>query len=182
MHHIVSDGWSLDVFTRETQALYEALGKDEPNPLRELEIQYADFAIWQRGYLTAERLGRKVAFWKGLLADAPQSLELPTDRPRPPVQSHRGTAMSFDLAAPALTARAAGARGRTGCDTVHGSVGCVWGASGTACCPEGRGAGGTHRQPDPGRARTVDSGSSSTRWRFACASMTTRRSSSCSHA
>src|SRR5262249_14246262 len=87
MHHIVSDGWSQGVFNREFTVLYEAYREGRENPLRPLGVQYADFAMWQRGWLDEERLGGELAYWKTQLAGIPERLELPTDRPRPPMQT-----------------------------------------------------------------------------------------------
>ena len=92
MHHIVSDGWSVGVLARELPALYAAapaMSAGRPSPLPELPVQYADFALWQRGWLTGQALESQLAFWRGQLAGLPP-LELATDRPRPPVQSFRG--------------------------------------------------------------------------------------------
>src|SRR5215211_7282000 len=89
MHHIVSDGWSMGVFWRELGALYEAFSGGEPSPLPELPIQYADYALWQRQWLTGEELDKQLGYWKEQLAELPV-LELPTDHPRPAVQTHRG--------------------------------------------------------------------------------------------
>ncbi|MEW5929242.1 MAG: amino acid adenylation domain-containing protein [Gemmatimonadota bacterium] len=91
MHHIVSDGWSMGVFNRELRTLYEAFAAGLPSPLPEPEIQYADFAVWQREQLSGEALERQVAFWRDALRDAPV-LDLPTDRPRPPLQTFHGAA------------------------------------------------------------------------------------------
>jgi amino acid adenylation domain-containing protein len=99
MHHSVSDGWSMGVFWRELMALYRAFRDGLPSPLPELPIQYADFAVWQRGWLHGDALERQVAWWRAHLAGAPALLELPTDRPRPPMQSHRGGAVSFVIPA-----------------------------------------------------------------------------------
>jgi amino acid adenylation domain-containing protein len=90
LHHITSDGWSTGVLVREMAALYAAFADRRPSPLPALPIQYADFAVWQRGWLSGPELERQLAWWRGLLAGAPALLELPTDRPRPPVQSVRG--------------------------------------------------------------------------------------------
>ncbi|HSK76239.1 MAG TPA: amino acid adenylation domain-containing protein [Thermoanaerobaculia bacterium] len=89
MHHIVSDGWSMTVLIREMTALYEAFREDRPSPLPEPPIQYADFALWQRERLSGEKLDAELAWWRGRLTGL-EPLELPTDRPRPPVPSHRG--------------------------------------------------------------------------------------------
>ena len=96
MHHIVSDGWSMGVFWRELGALYEAFSRGEPSPLAELPIQYADYALWQRRWLTGEVLEEQLGYWKEQLAELPV-LELPTDHPRPAVQTHRGARRSLTL-------------------------------------------------------------------------------------
>jgi amino acid adenylation domain-containing protein len=90
MHHIVADGWSMGVFVRELAALYEAYIGGRPSPLPELPIQYADFAVWQREWLEGQRLEEQLDYWKQQLAGSPPVLELPTDKPRPPVQTYRG--------------------------------------------------------------------------------------------
>ncbi|MET0400425.1 MAG: amino acid adenylation domain-containing protein, partial [Longimicrobiaceae bacterium] len=82
MHHVVSDGWSMNVLTREISALYGAFSRGEPSPLPELEIQYADFAAWQRQWLSGEVLDRQLDYWRDRLGGAPALLELPTDHPR----------------------------------------------------------------------------------------------------
>ena len=90
MHHIVSDGWSMGVLVREAVTLYAAAVRGEPSPLAELPVQYADFALWQREWLSGEVLERQLDYWRRHLAGAPERIELPTDRPRPPIQAHRG--------------------------------------------------------------------------------------------
>jgi amino acid adenylation domain-containing protein len=91
MHHAVSDGWSTGVLLRELSALYAAYREGGHSPLSELAVQYADYAAWQREQLRGDVLERDVAFWRGRLAGALALLELPTDRPRPAVQTHRGS-------------------------------------------------------------------------------------------
>ncbi len=103
MHHVVSDGWSMGVLTRELSVLYAAFSRGEPSPLAELPFQYADFAAWQRGWLAGETLERQLAWWKARLAGAPPLLELPTDRPRTAVRDARGGSRLFTL--PADTSR-----------------------------------------------------------------------------
>jgi amino acid adenylation domain-containing protein len=98
MHHIIADGWSLGVITHELAALYQAYTKDQPSPLPELSVQYADFAHWQREWLQREVLDKQLAYWKKQLGAVP-TLELPTDHPRPGVQSFRGARRSFTLPA-----------------------------------------------------------------------------------
>ncbi|MGB8506898.1 MAG: amino acid adenylation domain-containing protein, partial [Pyrinomonadaceae bacterium] len=97
MHHIVSDGWSMGVLVREVAALYTSYSRGEESPLSELEVQYADYAVWQRGQLQGEALERELAYWRKQLEGAPAVLELPTDRPRPAVQSFRGGRRQFTL-------------------------------------------------------------------------------------
>ncbi|MEW5931716.1 MAG: amino acid adenylation domain-containing protein, partial [Gemmatimonadota bacterium] len=104
MHHAVSDGWSMDVLSRELGALYAAFCRGEPSPLAPLPVQYADYAAWQRGWLRGEVLERQLDAWKSRLAGAPALLELPTDRPRPAVQSHRGATHDFRVPAAAAGA------------------------------------------------------------------------------
>ncbi len=99
MHHIASDGWSLGVFSRELTALYAAYSSDHPSPLAELPIQYVDYAIWQRTWLQGTELERQLAYWKQQLSGAPAALELPTDFPRPAMQSYRGSSQELALSA-----------------------------------------------------------------------------------
>ncbi|HEX2092144.1 MAG TPA: amino acid adenylation domain-containing protein, partial [Longimicrobiaceae bacterium] len=104
VHHIVSDGWSMGVLYRDLFALYDAFSRGEPSPLPPLPVQYADFAVWQRGWLAGDVLRQQLDWWRGRLSGAPPLLELPTDRPRPPVVSGRGTAVRFTV--PGETTRA----------------------------------------------------------------------------
>jgi iturin family lipopeptide synthetase A len=97
MHHIVSDGWSIGVLVQEIVTLYSAYCQGQPSPLPELSIQYADFARWQRQWLQGQVLESQLDYWQTQLAFAPALLELPTDRPRPAVQSFRGGQQSFTL-------------------------------------------------------------------------------------
>ena len=87
MHHIVFDGWSVGVFVEELAALYNAYSQGQPSPLAPLPIQYADFAIWQRNWLQGDVLQSQLSYWQQQLANAPALLSLPTDRPRPSVQT-----------------------------------------------------------------------------------------------
>ncbi|RKH18898.1 amino acid adenylation domain-containing protein [Corallococcus sp. CA047B] len=97
LHHIVSDGWSLGVLVREVAALYEAASQGRASSLPALPIQYADYALWQRQWLSGEVLKAELSWWKQYLAGAPPALELPTDRPRPSVRSHRGSVLPVAL-------------------------------------------------------------------------------------
>jgi amino acid adenylation domain-containing protein/non-ribosomal peptide synthase protein (TIGR01720 family) len=90
LHHIVSDGWSAGVLVRELSTLYAAFAAGRPSPLPELPVQYADYAAWQRRGMSGEALAEPLAWWRRQLTDAPAVLELPTDRPRPSVQTDRG--------------------------------------------------------------------------------------------
>ena len=101
MHHIVTDGWSLGVFFHELGLLYEAFLKDEASPLVPLPIQYADYAVWQRQWMQGEVLEQELQYWREQLQGL-AVLELPTDRPRPPMQSYRGNRLDFSLS-PSLT-------------------------------------------------------------------------------
>jgi len=98
MHHIVSDGWSVGVLTQEIAALYGAFCAGIPSPLSDLPIQYSDFALWQRERLHGEALQSSLDYWKRQLAGVATGLELPTDRPRPAVQTYQGArhAVRFD--------------------------------------------------------------------------------------
>ncbi|HEX2210446.1 MAG TPA: amino acid adenylation domain-containing protein [Longimicrobium sp.] len=97
IHHIASDGWSMGVLFRELSALYEAHRDGRESPLAPLPVQYADFAVWQREQLRGEALERQLGYWKARLGGAPALLELPTDHPRPAVQTYRGAQEELDL-------------------------------------------------------------------------------------
>jgi amino acid adenylation domain-containing protein len=97
MHHIVSDGWSIDLLFRELSALYGAYREGRESPLEEAVVQYADYAVWQREHMDGEVLDRQVGYWTEQLAGAPALLELPTDRPRPAVQTYRGAYERIEL-------------------------------------------------------------------------------------
>ena len=97
MHHIVSDGWSMGIFSREITALYTAYLSGKENPLAPLEIQYADYAHWQRSTLAEEGLGEQLSYWQGQLSDVPELLTLPWDRARPAQQDYRGGSVDIQL-------------------------------------------------------------------------------------
>ena len=101
MHHAVSDGWSVELIYRELAALYGAFARGRPDPLPPPATQFAAWAAWERARLTPEREARELAWWRAGLAGAPPVLELPTDRPRPAAQSHRGGEAAVRVA-PAL--------------------------------------------------------------------------------
>lgn len=90
VHHIVFDGWSVSIFARELVALYDAYSIGTPAALPALPIQYADFAIWQRQWLQGEVLETQLAYWRHQLEGTLPVVQLPTDYPRPPIQTHRG--------------------------------------------------------------------------------------------
>ncbi|WP_415878280.1 amino acid adenylation domain-containing protein [Methylomonas sp. TEB] len=107
VHHIVSDGWSSAVLVKEFAALYRAFARHQASPLAELPIQYADFACWQRHWLSGEELDRQIGYWRERLEGASCVLELPTDRPRPALMTYRGAHYGFEIPpALALQARA----------------------------------------------------------------------------
>ncbi|HET7483366.1 MAG TPA: condensation domain-containing protein, partial [Actinomycetota bacterium] len=97
LHHIVSDGWSMGVLDRDLTTFYNAFVSGRDRELPDLPIQYADFAAWQKEYLSGDRLAREVEYWRDRLAGAPALLELPADRPRPPIQTFDGAAVTFDV-------------------------------------------------------------------------------------
>src|SRR5262249_43531072 len=86
MHHAVSDGWSMGILLREWSVLYGAFFAGRPSPLRELPIQYADYAVWQRRRLFGGALEQELSYWKHRLEGSPPLLMLPLDRPRPAAQ------------------------------------------------------------------------------------------------
>ncbi len=98
LHHIVCDGWSVDVLARELCELYTARVEEREAILPELPVQFADFALWQRQMLDKPEAARRLAYWKNKLQGAPAGLELPTDRPRPAVASYRGAHVPVTLA------------------------------------------------------------------------------------
>lgn len=102
IHHIATDDWSWHILIEELMAFYEAFRAGNPLPLPELPIQYADFAYWQRNWLQGNVLDKQLGYWKQQLAGIPTVMELPTDRPHPPVRTHAGAHHTFHLS-PLLT-------------------------------------------------------------------------------
>ena len=97
VHHIIADMLSMDIFFKELVALYEAFSRGDSSPLDELPIQYADFAHWQRHWLQGEVLETQLSYWRSQFSDNPPALELPTDRPRPAIQTFPGACHSFAI-------------------------------------------------------------------------------------
>jgi len=97
MHHIISDGWSMTVLFREMAALYEPFAGGSKDQLPDLTIQYPDFAVWQREWLQGEVLEAHLDYWRGQLGGRLFKLDLPTDRPRPEIQTQRGASHPIDL-------------------------------------------------------------------------------------
>ncbi|SFJ18488.1 amino acid adenylation domain-containing protein, partial [Pseudomonas syringae] len=97
VHHIVADGWSMGVLSQELLALYPAFCQGQPDPLPPLAIQYTDYAVWQRRWLSGERLQHQAAYWRQALEGAPTLLTLPTDRPRPAQQDFAGASLAMQL-------------------------------------------------------------------------------------
>ncbi|MET7339613.1 condensation domain-containing protein, partial [Nonomuraea sp. NPDC005650] len=98
MHHVICDEWSAKIFQQELMALYGAFRAGRTSPLKPLTVQYADFAVWQRGWLTGQVLNEQLTYWREQLAHPPV-MELPTDRPRPPVRATAGAGISFRIEA-----------------------------------------------------------------------------------
>ncbi len=97
IHHIVADGWSMDLFGQELAALYSAFMEGKPSPLPELSIQYADYAQWQREWLQGDVLKQQLTYWQKQLASDTTVAELPPDHPRPPTQTFEGAAYHFAI-------------------------------------------------------------------------------------
>ncbi|CRM96286.1 Linear gramicidin synthase subunit B [Pseudomonas sp. 22 E 5] len=97
LHHIVTEGWAMDIFARELSALYEAFIDERDSPLAPLPVQYLDYSVWQRQWLESGERKRQLDYWTAQLGNEHPLLELPGDRPRPPVQSHQGELYRFDL-------------------------------------------------------------------------------------
>jgi len=109
LHHIVTDGWSSGVLTRELATLYNAYRRGETSPLPALPVQYADFAVWQRQWLQGAAVDKLVKYWRAALAGLP-NLELPSDRPRPAAATYRGE--RIEIAIPEALVRSLKAVGR----------------------------------------------------------------------
>ena len=97
LHHCISDFWSLGILLSELSAIYRGHVSGDPAPLPSLEIQYADYVLWQRDWLRGDALKGQLEYWKRQLADAPAALELPLDHPRPAISSYRGSRVNFSL-------------------------------------------------------------------------------------
>ncbi len=102
MHHIIGDGQSFEVIIAEMSRLYGAFAQGQPSPLAELEVQYADYAAWQRGWLQGEALETRLAYWRKQLEGAPRRLTLPQRRSRPTVQTFKGARQDVQFS-PELT-------------------------------------------------------------------------------
>ena len=123
-HHIVSDGWSTGILLRELGVLYGAFRRGEADPLPPPTLQYPDYAAWQRRYLTPERLAAQAQYWRETLSDAPALLTLPTDRPRPTVQSFSGAEVPIAIDAELTQARRQFSRQH--CGTLFMTVLAAW--------------------------------------------------------
>ncbi|HWX42209.1 MAG TPA: amino acid adenylation domain-containing protein, partial [Blastocatellia bacterium] len=99
IHHIAADGWSVQIFARELTGLYEAFGGGAPSALKEPEVQYSDFSLWQRQYLTPELMNRHLSYWRDALGTEARELNLPIDRRRPPARSFSGGTRFASLSA-----------------------------------------------------------------------------------
>ncbi|WP_339494066.1 non-ribosomal peptide synthase/polyketide synthase [Pseudomonas sp. EA_35y_Pfl1_P108] len=96
-HHIVSDGWSMQLMVEELVQLYAAYSQGQVLQWPALPIQYADYAVWQRNWMEAGEKARQLAYWRDMLGGEQSVLALPFDHPRPAVQSHRGARLAFEL-------------------------------------------------------------------------------------
>ncbi|HEU0078957.1 MAG TPA: condensation domain-containing protein, partial [Longimicrobiaceae bacterium] len=96
-HHFVHDGWSFGVFLRELAALYAAFTQGQPSPLEPLDLQFADYAVWQQRWMKSPEAARQLDYWKRKLAGLPPVLEIPTDHPRPAEMSFRGRSLRYRL-------------------------------------------------------------------------------------
>lgn len=96
LHHLVGDGWSINILVKELSAIYQAYSDGKPSPLPEIPVQYTDFVYWQRNWLQGEVIEKHLAYWQQQLNGIPV-LQLPTDRPRPPIQTFRGAQQKFIL-------------------------------------------------------------------------------------
>ena len=90
MHHIITDEWSMSILAREVAALYDAFTTGNASPLPELAIQFGDYAVWQRQWLSGDALARQLDYWTSRLQDVPALSGLPTDYPRPSIQLTEG--------------------------------------------------------------------------------------------
>ncbi|MGZ0700663.1 amino acid adenylation domain-containing protein [Pseudomonas piscis] len=124
LHHIVADGWSMGVLTRELVALYAAFSQGQPDPLVPLAVQYSDFALWQRRWLSGDVLQQQGDYWRRVLAGAPTLLMLPADRPRPVQQDYQGASVAL-LLEPQLSAQLKALAQRHGC-TLHMTLLAGW--------------------------------------------------------
>jgi amino acid adenylation domain-containing protein/non-ribosomal peptide synthase protein (TIGR01720 family) len=97
MHHIISDGWSLSILLRELETLYDCFVKGEPSPLDDLPIQFIDYVYWLRDWMQGEVVEHQLAYWKAQLANSRTLLNLPSDRPRPAIQTFRGRSKDFKI-------------------------------------------------------------------------------------
>jgi hypothetical protein len=114
LHHIISDGWSLGMMLRDVLAFYQGHTRGCACALPDLPVQYGDYAAWQRRWLQGEVLQKQLDYWRGRLAGAPPTLDLPTDHPRPATQNFRGALHPFEIP-PALADAARALARREGC-------------------------------------------------------------------
>lgn len=97
IHHIACDGWSFGILNRELAALYSAFSRGESSSLPELEAQYIDYTLWQRQWLQGDLFQKQLGYWREHLSGAPPQLELPTDRPRPALESYKGAIVKTSI-------------------------------------------------------------------------------------
>ncbi|WP_017653093.1 non-ribosomal peptide synthetase [Fortiea contorta] len=97
LHHLVSDGWSINILVKELSAIYQAFLENKPSPLPQLAVKYTDFVYWQQKCLQGEIIAKHLTYWQQQLGGNLPVLQLPTDRPRPPIQTFRGAQQKFVL-------------------------------------------------------------------------------------
>ncbi|MDM8557744.1 amino acid adenylation domain-containing protein [Candidatus Parabeggiatoa sp. HSG14] len=97
MHHLTADGESMNIFFQEFTKLYDAFSQDKPSPLSPLPVQYVDYTLWQKQWFTDDRLETQIKYWQQQLSELPALLELPTDKPRLPIQTFRGNSEHFEI-------------------------------------------------------------------------------------
>ncbi|NJL39358.1 MAG: hypothetical protein HC899_23370, partial [Leptolyngbyaceae cyanobacterium SM1_4_3] len=154
LHHIIADGWSIDILLREVATLYHAFLLGQLASLPELPIQYADFALWQRQALQQAPYDSQLNYWQTQLAEPLPVLHLPTDYPRPAVQRFRGKAIAPSPPIPGCRSESLQPTDRS--DPVHGAFGSIQGIAASLHRTNRHPGGHPDRQPQPDRVGGTD--------------------------